>query len=462
MYTYQDLAACGSNERKRVEFIARAIAHHEASDLYRTAQDAEEYYAHRNPTITRAQKMVYDLMGRAVPDIYSANNKIPCRYYFYFVTQAVQYLLGNGVSFGNSSTKAKLGRGFDGAVQKAATLALNDSVAFGYWNYDHLEVFGISKGSNGGEPVFVPLYDEDNGSLRAGIRYWCIDASKPLRVTLYEEDGVTEYIKRPGTDMVVYRPKRGYVRTVVTSDVSGVEIANESNYPTFPIVPLWNVNKQSEIVGGREVIDAYDLMASALVNNIDEANLVYWVLKNCGGMTDMDDVKFLERLKTTHVAHADGDGAGSSVEAHTINAPYDANEVALERLRTQLFDDFMALDVKAIASGAATATQIRAAYEPLNHKTDLFEYQITAFIMGVLKVAGIDDIPTYTRSMVVNQQEEITAITAAAQYLSSDYVTRRILDVLGDADKADDVLKSMEADEYERFQSGPVVDDQEV
>lgn len=452
MYTYQDLAACGEDERKRTEFIAKAIAAHEASELYRTAQDAEDYYAHRNPTIMRAQKMVYDLMGRAVPDIYSANNKIPCRYYFYFVTQAVQYLLGNGVSFGDAGTKAKLGNGFDEAVQKAATLAVNDGVAFGYWNHDHLEVFGVSRGgSKGGEPVFVPLYDEDTGMLRAGIRYWRIATDKPLRVTMYEENGVTEYIQRPEEKMRVHAPKRGYIRTVAVSDVGGTEIASESNYPTFPIVPLWNVNKQSEIVGGKEVLDAYDLMASALVNNIDEANLIYWVLKNCGGMTDMDDVKFLERLKTTHVAHADGDDAGASVEAHKIEAPYDANEAALERLRTQLFDDFMALDVKEIASGAATATQIRAAYEPLNSKTDLLEYQVTAFIRGILKIAGIDDMPTYTRSTVVNQQEEITTIVAAASYLSSDYITRRILDVLGDTDKAEDVLKAVEADEYNRF-----------
>ena len=41
-----------------------------------------------------------------------------------------------------------------------------------------------------------PLYDEENGALRAGIRYWQVDETKPLRLTLYEEDGFTEYIKR--------------------------------------------------------------------------------------------------------------------------------------------------------------------------------------------------------------------------------------------------------------------------
>lgn len=449
--TYQDLIAVGENEANRMEFILTAISKHEDSELYRMAMDAEDYYRHRNPTIMRYQKFVYNQFGKAVPDIYSANNKIPCRYYNYFITQEVQYLLGNGVSFGSDGTKEKLGKDFDAAIQKAATMALNGSVAFGFWNNDHLEVFGVSKGGTGGyEPVFVPLYDEENGALRAGIRYWRIDEDKPLRATLYEENGYTEYIKREDEDMLVLQEKRPYKLTVRTSEVGGTELLDGENYPTFPIIPLWNVNRQSELVGGKETIDAYDLMASALVNNVDEGNLIYWVLKNCGGMDDLDDAKFIERLKTTHVAHADGDD-GAQVESHSVEAPYEANEAALDRLRSQLFDDYMALDVKNIASGATTATQIKAAYEPLNSKTDQFEYCVTEFIGKVLELAGIDDAPTYTRSMLVNQTENIQTLLQAAEYLDDDYITSKILEIMGDADKADEIIQRRMAEETNRF-----------
>ena len=266
-----------------------------------------------------------------------------------------------------------------------------------------------------------------------------MDADKPLRLTLFEEDGYTEYIKRKDEEMQVLQEKRDYIQIVERSEVSGTTIYNGGNYPAFPVVPLFNVNHQSELVGNRETLDAYDLMASALVNNVDEGNLIYWVLKNCGGMDDIDDAKFVDRLKTIHVAHADGDD-GSSIEAHTIEAPFQANETALERLRGQLFDDFMALDVKEIAGGAATATQIEAAYEPLNSKADLFEYQVTEFIEAILRLLGIDDAPTYTRSMIVNQQETIQNVLSAAPYLSEEYVSQKILEVLGDADKVTDVM----------------------
>lgn len=451
--TYQDLIAVGDSELNRMEFITEAIAKHEDSSLYRMAMIADDYYNHRNPTIMNAQKMIYNMMGRAVPDIYAANNKIPSNFYHYFVTQEVQYLLGNGVSFsGNFDKDKKLGKGFDAAIQKATTKAINASVAFGFWNVDHLEVFGVSKGgTNGTEPVFIPLYDEENGALRAGIRYWRIDENKPLRATIYEENGYTDYIQRNGDPMSVLNEKRPYKVTVRSSDI-GSEIVGGENYSALPIIPLWNAGHQSELVGNRETIDAYDLMASALVNNIDDGNLIYWVIKNCGGMTDIDDAKFVERLKTTHVAHANSDGEeGASVDAHKVEAPYEANEAALERLRGQLFDDFMALNVKDVANGAATATQIKAAYEPLNSKTDQLETEVTAFIEKILDIVGIDETPTYTRSLIINQTEEINSVLASAEYLDSQYITEKILNILGDGDKAREVIARMTDEEANRF-----------
>ena len=149
--------------------------------------------------------------------------------------------------------------------------------------------------------------------------------------------------------------------------------------------------------------------------------------------------------------HADGGSTGSDVDAHTVEAPVEANETALERLRTQLFEDFMALDTKNIASGATTATQIKASYEPLNAKCNLFEGCVTDFILGLLKLVGVEDVPTYTRAILVNKQEEIQNIITAAQYLSDEYVTSKILEVNGDIDKLDDVQAQKAAGDIARY-----------
>ena len=431
----------GENERERMEFVLDAIREHKGSELYKTAYDAELYYKHQNPTIMRFQRFVYNQMGQKVPDIWSPNNKIASNWYNYFTTQAVSYLLGNGVTFKNDSSKDKLGKDFDKKVQDVATHAKNGGVAFGFWNLDHLECFDLTE--------FVPIYDEDDGGLKAGIRFWQIDDSKPLRATLYELDGYTDYIKRKDEDVSVLKEKRAYTQIVRKNDIEGETILDGAPPAGFPIVPMWNINRQSDIVGNRGTIDAYDLMISGLINNVSDGEFIYWILKNCGGMNEVDDAKFIEQLKLTRVAHADGDD-GASVEAHNVTVEFEATAEALDRLEKQLFKDFMALKVDDISAGA-TNDQIQAAYEPINQKTDLFEYQVTDFIQGVLKLAGIEDNPTYTRSQMSNQDETLEMVLKSAEYLDDEYVTTKILTLLGDADKAQEVLKRKDAEAADRY-----------
>ena len=439
--TYQDLLQVGANEQNRMEFVLSAITAHKNSEQYQIAYDAELYYKHQNPTIMNFQKFVYNQMGKAVPDVWSANNKIASNWHNYFTTQAVSYLLGNGVTFGDESTKEKLGTTFDRKVELAATHAKNGGVAFGFWNLDHIDVFSLTE--------FVPLYDEDDGGLKAGIRFWQVDDTKPLRATLYELDGYTDYIDRKEKKIEVLHDKRAYKQVVSKSEADGEKILDGLNYDGFPIVPLFNVNKQSDIMGNRGTIDAYDLMISNLINNVSDGEFIYWILKNCGGMDAVDDAKFIEQLKLTRVAHADGDD-GASVDAHNVNVEFQATAEALDRLEKQLYKDYMALKVDDISAGA-TNDQIQSAYEPLNQKTDQFEYCVTDFIDGILALAGIEDEPTYTRSQMSNQSETLEMVLQADEYLDDEYVTTKILTLLGDADKAQEVLKRKDAEAADRY-----------
>ena len=426
-----------------MEFVLDAIREHKGSELYKTAYDAELYYKHQNPTIMRFQKWIYNMYGQKVPDIWSPNNKIASNWYNYFTTQAVSYLLGNGVTFKSEANKKKLGKDFDKKVQDVAIHAKNGGVSFGFWNLDHLECFDLTE--------FVPIYDEDDGGLKAGIRFWQIDDSKPLRATLYELDGYTDYIKRKDEDVAILHDKRAYTQIVKKNDIEGETILDGAPPAGFPIVPLWNINRQSDIVGNRGTIDAYDLMVSGLINNVSDGEFIYWILKNCGGMSELDDAKFIEQLKLTHVAHANGDDDGASVEAHNVTVEFEATAEALDRLTAQLYVDFMALKVQDVSAGSVTATQIKAAYEPINQKTDQFEYQVTEFINGILTLAGIDDEPTYTRSQMSNQSETLEIVLQAAEYLDDEYVTTKILTLLGDADKAREVLKRKDAEAADRY-----------
>lgn len=442
MRTYQDLLAIGTGEKDRMQFCINAINEHRASEKYRIAQDAAWYYKNQNPTIMRLEKFIRNAMGQSVPDTFSPNNKIPSNLYHSFVLQEVQTLLGNGASFQKDDTKKKLGKNFDNMLQKVARHAINGGCAYGFWNFDHLEVFDYLE--------FVPLYDEYTGELMAGVRYWQIDCNKPLCIVLFEPDGLTEYIREAGKDISIRKPKRAYRALKIASVADGEFTTDMGNYESLPIVPLYNEDKQSAIVGKQNTLDAYDLTLSQMVNNVDDGNFIYWVLKNCGGMDEVDDERFLSQLKITHMAHADGD-SGAGVEAHTVEAPYAANSNTLENLRKQLYDDFMALDVKMIAGGAITATQILAAYEPLNSKCDEFEFNVLDFVYKILALAGIDDECTFTRSKIVNITDEIGAVLQSAEYLDAGYITKRILGLFGDADKYEEVMQNIIAEDAARF-----------
>ena len=444
-YTYQDLLSVGEDDRARVEFALKAINNHKISDDYKTALIAEEYNAHRNVTINEYQKILYTVTGKAIPDNFSANFKMACRHFHRFIVQENQFLLGNGATFDSDAIEDKLGtkkKSFDTQLQKLGKSALIQGVSFGFFNLDHIEVFKLTE--------FVPLWDEEDGALKAGIRFWQIDDTKPLRATLYELDGYMDIIWRIGKDAEILTPKRPYKLNTRTTEADGTEIYDGENYPGFPIVPLWaNDEHQSELVGLREQIDCYDLIKSGFANTVDEASFVYWTIQNAGGMDDIDLAKFVERMKTLHAAVVEDDGA--KAESHQQEVPYAARETLLDRLDKDLYRDAMALDVESIRSGAATATEIRAAYEPLNSKVDDFEYNVKEFVAGTLEVAGLESDVSFTRSMIINTTEDINSVLSAAQYLSSDYVTKKVLDILGDGDQAEAMLEQMSADELNRF-----------
>lgn len=444
-YTYQDYLEVKDtgSEAQLIQFVMNAINSHKRSDEYKNAVVADEYFRHRNRTIVEFQKVLYKVTGEVVPDNYSANYKLSSNYLFQFTVQLNQYLLGNGVSWSNDQTAKRLGKKFDTMLQKAGKEALVGGVSFGFMNYDHLEVFNLRE--------FAPLYDEENGALMAGVRFWQISNNKPMRAVLYDLDGYIGFIWRDGVGSV-YTPRMPYKIKTRTTAFDGTEIFSGENYPTFPIVPFFGINKQSELVGRREQIDCYDLIKSGFANTVDEASLIYWTLTGAGGMKDIDLVKFVERIKTVHAANL---GQGQTAESHTVETPYASREALLTRLRDDLYEDFMAMDYKNVASGSVVTAQIDAAFANLDLKADDYEFNVIDFLQGVLAVLGLEDDPTFTRNKIVNANEQIGTLLSAREYLDDEYLTRKILELLGDGDQAEEILKRIAAEDVKRINVPP-------
>ena len=451
MKTYQDfLEVAEKSDRERMEFVLSAINNHKDSDLYKQAVIAKEYDAHRNVTIANFQKLLYTLNGKVIPDNYSPNYKLRSNFFANFITQETQYLLGNGVTLKKEENKAKLGAGFDTRLQDAAHDALVGGVSYGFWNLDHLEVFDVTE--------FVPLLDEENGALRSGIRFWQVCTSKSLRATLFEPDGFTQYIRRSGEEMMILEPKRGYVSVEATSEIDGTELLAYQNYPGFPIIPMYgNRAKQSELVGQREAIDCYDLIKSGFANTVDEASIIYWTISNAGGMDEIDMARFKESMRRIGVGLVDDDGA--KAEAHTLTIPVEAREALLSRISDDLYRDFQMLDVTKLQGGQKTATEITAAYQPMDNKVDQFEYCVIDFLQALFKIVGIEDDPSFTRSKVTNQLEQTQMVLLAANYLDDETILNKLPWLT--QEEVAEILKRKAAEDIERsFEPPEMVNDE--
>lgn len=461
MKYYEDLLNVGkSNGADNIfDFILSAIADYKLTDMYKDACIAYDYFRKRNVTITEYQKLLYTLSGETVPDNYSANYKFTNAFFPIFVKQENAFLLGNGITFNDDTTKKALGGDlFDNKIYKAGEYALWGAVSYCFFNMDHIDVFKATE--------FVPLNGLEDGALHAGIRFWQIDDTKPLRATLYEEDGYTEYIwdvtkqNRSEKGGRVLKEKQSYMQTISVSEIDGVEILDGKNYPSFPIVPLWgNEEHQTELTGLREKIDGYDLIQSGLCNTIDEASLVYWTIQNAGGMDEVDLAKFLDQIKRVHAAVVEDDGA--KAESHTLQIPYEAHDTALQQLRDSLYRDAMALDTDKITAGNITATAIESAYENLELKCDGFEACVTQTIVALLNLVEIEDSPTYHRRKTTNQLEVTQMVLSAGDVLDDETILKHLPFL--NIDEIDEILQRKDEEESSRFaNTGNTDEDEEI
>ena len=453
--TYQDFVEA-KESGKLLDFIRLAINEYKASPEYKTAQDADDYEAERNVTINEFMRMVFNAAGQKVEDFTAANNKIASNFFHRLTTQRVAYSLGNGISFPSSqkvmedgrwktvdNTKDRLGNDFDTVLYNAGHYARMHRVSYLFWNLDHACLFKMTE--------FLPLLDEENGSLRAGMRFWSLDWNKrPVTVVLYEEDGYTKYRTRKGSkglDLTEYEPKRAYIQRIAKTEVDPEEVIGEQNYSSLPIIPLWgSKHHQSDLVGMRSKIDSYDLVKSGFANDLEDCAQIYWIISNALGMTDEDLAKFRDKIKLEHVAVVDGN---TPVTPYTQEIPVTARKTLLDDLRSQIYEDYGGLDVHTIAAGA-TNDHIDAAYQPMDEEADDFEYQIINAVRGILALMGIDEVPIFHRNRVSNQKEQTETVLLAANYLDDETIVRKLPFVT--PDEADDILMRKTADDQDMIE----------
>ena len=435
-----------------------AISDHENSEMFKVGEDAGLFYRHIDRQLEMIKKLVYDREGTPYEDKGQANHKLASNLFFIFCTQLVAYQLGNGISFDNPDIKKQLGgASFDYKVQKALAYAFCDGESYAYVDDSGVTPLCYACKINGNEPLLVPLKDEDDGEIKAAIRYWRLTPDKPLRATLYELDGFTEYkevrdINGNKSELQLYQEKKPYNLKIVSSQAEGVTQAIGENPRSFPIIPLKYINGQSELVGNKATLFAYDVVCSGLVNGVD-MNTIYWIIKNADGMSKRDDLNFVADLIHKHVIHEPED---TEIRKEEVHSDYNAYINVLATLRDKLYTDFMAVDVERKLAGNVTTVEIRAAYQNLNLKCDIIEQYLDEFIRGILRARGLDENEPFhfKRPNDINITEFVTMLMQVMPVLGDETTLKLMCETLGLIDEYEAIKEQREAESMQQFAGG--------
>ena len=193
-------------------------------------------------------------------------------------------------------------------------------------------------------------------------------------------------------------------------------------------------------------MSCYDFISSDLAGDISDGSGFFWTLENSGGMDDVDLVKFVNKMHKVRAAVLD---RNVTAQAHTLEIPVDASMQMLEKLRSDMYEDFMLLDVEKALAGDKTATSIRLAYQPQDDKCGDFEYCIRDFIARLLKLLGIDDEPSFQWNRIANHMEETQMVMMAANELDSETILDKLPWIT--PEEAEEILKRRAADDLGRF-----------
>ena len=459
MITYQDY----ERAENKTKWLQNALISYRNSKEYKKAVDEQEYMAGRNVEILKVKRVLYNMAGLPENDFTKHNAQIRNRMIHRLVTDRCSYSLGNGISFAskkkkvvNGETKTvdqvkdMLGPKFDRMLNKTAYWAQGNGESYLYVHMGHKKQeweYTLFK-----KTEFLPLYDENTGALRGGVRFWSLDWGKrPITAVLYTEEGYTKYKtpeKKYGISALeLSEDLKPYLETVEESEAFGEEVIGTGTVTTLPIFPMYSgENRASALDNLKPIIDAYDMVLSGFCNDVEDIPQVYWLISGAMGMTEDDKRQLLDRLILQHMAVVDGEN--SKMEGFTQEVPYEARERCLKQLKNQMYENWGGFDVHTVEAGS-TNDHIDAGYWPMDEEADAFEYEVIDFVQQILGMMGVEDTPQFKRNRVSNQNEQTQMVVSAANWLDDQTILEKLPFIT--VDEVDVIMARKDAESYSRF-----------
>ena len=424
------------------EYIKTYINNFESSSKRKEMVNGEAYYRSKNIAILDRNMWIYteeNGIPIKIKDPYKANNKLPSGYMKILVNQKLNYSVGKDIALktigddDNAILLDILGKDFSKKLKQIGKEACKKSVG---WGHVYINDNGEFKIKLIPSEQVIPIYSMyDDEVLEKIIRYYSVTTSNSNneiiqvnRVEIWDKEMVTYYQQNSETleyDLLnkeemfnifgrnYTNPKYHFQKDLKYGNV--ITTTEGLSWGEVPFVPLFNNDEeQTDLEGIKQFIDAYDIVNSDFINNLEEFQDIYWILKGYDGENIGEFLNQVKRYKTLKVAE-DGDA-----KSEKIDIPYEARKEALQRLEEDIFKFGMGVNPDKIASGNITNVVIKARFANLDLKANDFEQEIKDFINKLMVFVNrylelnnqanieLDNI-TFNRTLMMNMVELLDA-----------------------------------------------------
>jgi len=411
-----------------IKQINDIVSDYRATEKYRYAVYGEDYYKSRNTAIMNRKKLVY-LPGieNVAENPFGSNHKLPSGHLKKIIDQKVQYLLGNGIKMDDKELEILDSYfvsedGNSGIGETLLDLGMEASKKSEAWLYAYKENKKLKFIQIPTEQI-TPVYD-DKGKLTHVIRDYEINGLAVRIVTDDKEHARYEKRRDPVTDKMEYMlaDQSGHYTTYEEFSGQMIGEPEQHSFTTIPYICLKNSKDEtSDLYRIKPLIDVYDIINSDFANNIDDMQEAFLTLKGYSG--DAKNLsEFMKELKNLKVLAVSEDGEAGIQQ---LQIPTEARTVFLDRLKNEIYEASMAVDLKNVAGGSnITNVYIQAMLTDLDLKADQFENEVRKFLYRFIDFVNKNDAKSITydfsfeRSLIMNRMEAVEMLLKLTGILS--------------------------------------------
>ena len=373
----------------------------------------------------------------------AADNRVSSNFHQLLVDQEAGYLATKPPTIDvdddklNQQIKNTLGDNFGLRLNELVVDAANAGIA---WLHYWIDIDGQFRYAIVPPDQITPIYSTDLNrklvELRRSYKELNPDTAKYHWVHEYwDKDTVTAF-KSKDEQFTDLQPldDRFAIYDATTGVETGTSSVNHHDLGRIPFIAFpKNKEKQPDLYHYKGLIDVYDKIYNGYVNDLDDIQQVFLILKNLDGQ-DLDKFrKDLLRYKSIKIRSM-GAGDDSGVDQLAVDIPTEARNSMLETTKTNIFVHAQGIDPTDFKTNNATGTAIKMLYSHLELKAAKTEAyfrdaltELVRAIMNWLNVPDADSRPieqTWTRTAIQNDVEKAQVVAQLANWTSKEAIAK--------------------------------------